>query len=863
MTALSRYSGLWCLLSFLLIPALPPPAYASARYDDSLEVKLRYYSKTTDLAFPNIQFNIHKTGKMAFTITNAGTFGTGTLGTLIMDGEIAPSCEYPINSNIEYLFQGALWIGAVVGTDTLVSAGADGWLNTRELLPDPGEAGGFIFRSNLTWKPEYSSQAVSEQDFICAYTDTFTDIGLTGQDPVDNRAHVPLHVAIRQGSYAWSYDYAEDFVILDYWITNIGQFPIRDMYLGVYVDGAAYHRSIQSYGYMDDICGFRRTVPTPQDFCIAEDTVNIAWIADNDGDPIDGKWEHTSPVAVTGVRVLRAPNDDLQYSFNWWVSNDNPVLDFGPRKTGANDDPFRSFGTHLGTPTGDKNKYYIMSHPEFDYDQLFTAVSHQADGFLRPPDMTRAIDFADGFDARYLLSFGPFSIRPGDSIPVTLAYVAGDSFHVNPDDYANTFDPLDPSRYYDRLNFTDIGKNARWASWIFDNPGVDTDGNGDSGRYCWSYVWADTTLFNPDSSGPADSVNIDSFPVYYGGDGIPDFRGASPPPPPKIRTFPSLSKVTLRWNGQEAENAYDPFSGGRDFEGYRVYFAEDNRLSDFVLLASYDIDNYVMYQFDQVPTSMHDVYTLTWRQIGPPLTKDSLEERYGHDFDPLQYDDQFHYFIDPHTGNALFFTPEGWNDDDLGDPLKIHKVYPEASRDDPADTTADGFLRYYEYEYTVDNLLPTRPYYFSVTTQDFGSAASMLGSLESSPLINAVLEYPLTSSDSVETKGLTVIVYPNPYRIDAGYARDGYENRDRTRSAEWSRRIHFANLPAVCTIRIYTLDGDLVQEIDHDYPGGGPGSQHEEWNLISRNTQAIVTGIYLWSVRSDMGEQIGKLVIIK
>jgi hypothetical protein len=55
----------------------------------------------------------------------------------------------------------------------------------------------------------------------------------------------------------------------------------------------------------------------------------------------------------------------------------------------------------------------------------------------------------------------------------------------------------------------------------------------------------------------------------------------------------------------------------------------------------------------------------------------------------------------------------------------------------------------------------------------------------------------------------------------------------------------------------------LIKQIDHNYPNGGAGSQHEVWSVISRNTQAVVTGIYLWHVESDMGEQLGKLVIMK
>jgi hypothetical protein len=862
MNALRQHPARLCLMLLLLAATIPGTSEAIALFADSATDGIHQLAKAVN-GSPNYQMRIHKTGKMALTITNKGTFGTGTLGSVFIDGELAFSCEYPINSNIEYLFQGALWAGAVVGSDTLVTVAADGWLGIHEMNPGSGKDGDIILRSTLKAKPEYSPDAVSEQDYVCTYTDTSTNISLTGgEDPFDNRPHIPLHLSIRQSSYAWSFEYAEDFVIFDYRITNIGAYPIRDLYLGIYVDGVAYHKSIESNGFRDDVCGFRRTVATPQDFCIKEDTVNIAWIADNDGDPAGNKWDFASPVAVTGVRVLRTPNPDLQYSFNWWISNSDPSLDFGPRKVGTDEDPFRSFGSQLGTPTGDKNKYYILSHREFDYDQLFTAVSHTGQGYLRPPEPSRAADFADGYDTRYLLSFGPFDVQPGDSLPITLAYVAGDSFHVNPGDYQQYFDPLNPSEYYSKLNFSDLGTNARWASWIFDNPGVDTDGDGDSGKYCWSYIWTDTSTFNPDSSGPADSVHIDSFKVFYGGDGVPDFVGAAPPPPPKIKTIPRFGSVTIRWNGQDAENARDVFSGIEDFEGYHVYFAENNRQTDFVMLASYDIEDYIIYRFAEIPTNYYKDSVLTWSQVGQPVTIDSLRRRFGQDFDPMEHDSPYRYIIDPVTRDFYFFAREGWNESDLTNPSKIHKVYPEASKSDPSDTTEDGYLRYYEYEYTIDHLNPSQPYYFSVTTYDFGSG-SMLGSLESSPLVNMVREYALPSSESVEERGLQVIVYPNPYRINAGYAREGYENRDRTRAADWARRIHFVNLPNVCTIRIFTLSGDLVKQIDHYYPQGGPAAQHEAWDLISKNTQAVVTGIYLWTVDSDMGEQIGKIVIIR
>jgi len=828
--------------------------------------------KATAAIIPIKQFDVHNIGRISMTITNFGAFGTGYVSSPIIDGEEAPSCEYPINSDLSYLFTGAMWIGAVVGRDTLVSVAADGWgANTPELWPDAGPAGAIITRSNLPSRNDYDDLAKSEQDFICSFTDTFPS--LSGQDQNDNRNHIPLNVSVLQSSYAWSYDYAEDFILFDYKLTNIGRFPIRDLYIGMYIDADVHHAGVSGYqGASDDICGFRRTVPMPPGWCIDEDTVNIAWISDNDGDPTDdGNWSFTSPYAVTGTRVVRTPfdtgasngaangqNGDLSYSFNWWISNTNGALDFGPRMAGTEEDPFRSFGSHLGTPTGDRIKYYVMSHPEFDYDQLFTAVSHTGEGFLGPPRPSQASDFADGYDTRYLLSFGPFDIRPGDTLPVTLAYLAGDEFHTSPTNFRDLFDAFNPSLFYDSLNFKDFGKNARWAGWVFDNPGYDTpteqypEGDGDSGKFCWNFTWCDTTI---DIDG--DSFLCDSSKMYYAGDGVPDFRGAAPPPPPKIKVIPGYGKVTLRWNGQDSENAVDVFSGAKDFEGYRVYMAQGDRQSDYILLTSFDLDDYKVYEFIQ----LYD--TLYWKQISLPLTLDSLRKLYGPDFDPGLYDNEFNYFTDPFTGKLRYFVQQDWNQSDLTDPSLIHKVYPEASKTDSSDTTGEGKLRYYEYEYEINNLQPSVPYNFSVTAFDYGSLKIDLGALESSPLINAVREYPLPSAETVEKEGLGVIVFPNPYRIDGGYAVAGYENRDRTKSSERARQIHFANLPRVCTIRIYSIDGDLIKQIEHNRPGGGPGSQEEVWNVISRNTQAVVTGIYLWHVQSDMGEQLGKLVIMK
>jgi hypothetical protein len=74
------------------------------------------------------------------------------------------------------------------------------------------------------------------------------------------------------------------------------------------------------------------------------------------------------------------------------------------------------------------------------------------------------------------------------------------------------------------------------------------------------------------------------------------------------------------------------------------------------------------------------------------------------------------------------------------------------------------------------------------------------------------------------------------------------------------RRIDFIHLPRQCTIRIYTIYGDLVQTIEHEddlYDGS------ESWNLLSKDDMEIAYGIYIYHIESPIGEKIGKFAIIK
>jgi hypothetical protein len=847
------------LIRFMMILLACAPQSLWARSLFSADIQKRLYDVDDP---PYATIAVHNVGKIALTVSNMGVFGLSRLGHLMdpVTGLPAPSLSYPKGYEVEYLYEAALWVGAIVGRDTLVSTGSDGeYWGVNEFWPLPYPEGDIKYRSIVDpFAPEYDS-AVSQQDFIAVYTDTIDDVAITNYDDYSGRAHIPLGIQVTQRSYAWAYSYAEDFVFIDFQIANIKLRRLNDVYIGFYVDNDCGRVTTNYYGG-DDVCGFKSSLPSRYIGGLV-DTLNIVWAADNDGDPspITGQFHGlTSPTSAVAVKVLRTPVDKPKFNFNWWVSSWDEDQDWGPRRIVPNG-RVRQFHGVLGTPHGDNNKYYMMASNEFDYDQRTAYLNRSSEGWLPPPE--NAMQIASGADIRYLISCGPFDIGPGEILPFTIAIVCGQNFHRG-------------------FNFTDLQLNTLWATWIYDNPGVDTDGDGYKGKY---YIYC----MNPKISridtlliGPADTLFDTvrtctwSDTVYYEGDGIPDFNGAAPPPAPQIRLYPRIDEynrgeITIRWNGLLSETFPDQFSQKADFEGYRVYISRSGRTNDFTMVTSYDVENYDRHEYDKNQK--------LWVINNPPYDMRMLRQMYGDDFDPTPFFDENHLFS--FYNNSVFeweyyyFTRHDWNESDYRDPDKIHRVYPDqpypstmsldtARMFYPGEVTELGELKYFEYEYTLKNLLPSIPYYIAVTAFDHGYPPGNLPPLETNPAKTAVKEYAQNSSELVMELGLNVVVYPNPYRID-GHYRDYYEGWEHPDwPAERTQALHFANLPNKCKIRIFSIDGDLIDEIVHDFAPGQPGSSHDTWDMISRNEMKITSGIYYFSVESELGNQIGKFVVI-
>lgn len=885
-----RGHALWCCACLLVLSVLIAQIVQARalRPEDVRLPDIQGLAKTSD-AFPVYETRLHYVGQVWVALSNWGLIGVEWANRVSpkdreeLQINYSPSFEFPGGTRNDYLYSGGLWVGGIVGPDTLVSLPVDG--ASRSAAGEFTSYDTITESSTLRGTEYYDPRAFAEQQYFARYSDTL----ITGTaDELEGRLHKPLNIEIAQTSYAWSDNFTRQFVIVENWIKNIGTRPIDKMVCGVFMDADVYNKGSNSVstGWIDDVSGFIETAPS----LLAPDTrdeLNVAWVGDNDGDPFGGQYPPTSARGLVGIRILRAPPSE-HLSFNWWLTGGTAAQNWGPVKAGARPP---ATGGGLGVPDGDRNRYYVMANGEIDYGQLYAALDHTGEGW-RPPLRAGGCDVADGLDTRQVISAGPFCdpLLPGDSLPFVYALCAGDNAYTNPN---LQFDCHNPDVFARSVNGDQLAYAATWASWIFDTPGVDTDGDGYRGEY---------HLINCDNPNQPGQGRCDT--VYYTGDlgpppgpnspcrdygGAPDRSGPTAPPCPVedvdmfIETHPG--EVIVRWSGRNTETVPDPLSKRFDFEGYHLYAARINAPGQYSLIASWDQNDYLRYAYDSRRGR--------WILQGNPVTLDSLRTMHGEDFDPNLY-------TVPSTGTCFrdsiidafgykqercsYFVPQDANYGNVYEEngATVQNIIQRVGDSVYVSAKGDSLI-YGLYEARLTSFNPSLGIYVSVTAFDFGDASLGLTPQESQ--VGSCNQYaiPISSADVVVEQNLGVSVYPNPYKIawedrdgkTTSYFQEGFEAPEKRGSPqgldEQDRRIWFINLPANATIRIFTLDGDLIRTLRHEWPrpaGSGEAflsdySSRLGWDLITRNTQAVTSGIYIYRVDSPIGTQFGKIVIIK
>jgi hypothetical protein len=121
-----------------------------------------------------------------------------------------------------------------------------------------------------------------------------------------------------------------------------------------------------------------------------------------------------------------------------------------------------------------------------------------------------------------------------------------------------------------------------------------------------------------------------------------------------------------------------------------------------------------------------------------------------------------------------------------------------------------------------------------------------------SPSVTYNFKLTATKND-VDSEGKSridkITVFPNPY-----YGASARERFLR------ETLVTFTNLPPTCTIRIYTLNGDMVKTIKRS---DKYDTSLEDWDLKNSNGVPVASGMYIIHVETPFGNKILKLAVIQ
>ncbi len=355
----------------------------------------------------------HNVNKLLLHVCNMGFFGDWN------SDPSSPSGEWPAGSGIEYLFAAGLWVGGVVydefnRPDTLVSAA----VYQLEYYPRPdardviyvaaeGQPGGGRLQDddndNLIdedWLDGYDNDgdglidedfaAISQQMYSCVYYDTTTSMNANRTEDF----HKPLNLMVRQESYAWTSPAVEDFIGVEYKVTNIGDSTIYNAYVAFMTDCDVGPVRQVPTSYTDDMAAFVDTTVERTELDPAGNPVSktyhltLGYMYDaekgDDGD-VQGYIGIMFLGHTTDETGRLAPQDVKIHMFRSWSSGEED-------------------------PQNDKERYRYMRGSS-DFEQTID------------PPTTKPQDY------RFLVSAGPFArIPPGSSLVFQVAFVCGNPF---------------------------------------------------------------------------------------------------------------------------------------------------------------------------------------------------------------------------------------------------------------------------------------------------------------------------------------------------------------------------------------------------------------------------------------------------
>ncbi len=717
-----------------------------------------------------------------------------------------PSMEWPGGSEAYYLWEGRFWVGAIIDGEKLCSHADYG---NYEFYPSEG--------TDFEFGP-----GKSIQDHYVIYDDMFGQAG-----------HTPLGIEVRERGLSWSMGDYDDFIIYEYEIVNIGDKTLNGVYLGWIYDNDICQIADPSDPHIDDLVDY--------DGYDGEDTDTdeVDWVdpLDLDGDGETGYDEWGWPYGFPLMQNNQPTNPNYDASkiepdgfFDEWtviLDEAAPVLKWQTDKN-----PAGAAAGDVAVVNGEELHGWLVPRNcsvMFDADYPQSAeidIGERGSTQPIPGFIGGRLIYSDIIHQDDVF---PYLTVPGDTIMRPYAHQWW-NWESDPGDDIEKYDYL----YAQHSASTQFGKHYNFLPLPFDL-------NAPTFDYRWLTSTGPFNNFEPGeriravyAAGVGHGLqgmreNLDNALIaYYAGSRTSNPYNPSapdddvhyvlpiPPPIPYLTYTPLDGGARLVWDNT-AEFAIDAMLGRPDFEGYKVY------------RSLYDPSNWEMVAaFDNIE--------------GPVLVKNT---------DGIVINAK----KDPDTGEAVPYGDPRWAEIDDENFIEVDLPDITHQYDDMGGTFLSrkiakpiNGLQYFYAVVAYDPYKAAAGEQPEMESQESAKSNYMKNPTTGAP--QAVIPKMMYTEQVVNNFEFNEIkVVPNPYRGTALF------------ESRYEDKIRFTNLPPACKISIFTITGDLVETIYHN-----DGSDAELWDLISRNNQKAVSGLYLYVVEVEQPEyekHIGKFVIIR
>jgi len=851
---------------------------------------------------------VHNQGNVATTVDNWGYIGGYSYYGL-------PSGEWPRNSGHDYLAEIRYWMGAVTaGGDTLVANTYDDFQSIPSLITgveqnrillstdttryydyDPtdttgagkgnaalgwqvwsGEQDDWVYVTN--WDPiaadTFSGGPISVQESHYRFADDALGTSLMGLEMI--------HTVLQ-----WNYCYNEDFMFCILEITNTSTEDYTDFAFGLYVDlDIGGPDGTGENGRLGDLVG-------------SDSTENLAWIYDEDG--YDPGWGNQVTTGIMGTKYLETPGDVGMTAFR---TGDWAQL--------PDEDPGR-FALINSTQ-------YDGSLPPTDqyYVQCTRGITLAAGQTVRVVYALVAganeAEFRDNAELAQELYDNHF-VGPEPPNTPTLTAVGGDEkVYLSWNDTAQvTIDPLSGENDFAGYKlYRSDNRGLDWGEKIYNtgNDCLDLDYESiaqytvndpadliprsiiDTGLINGVEYWYCLVAYDTGAS----ETGVDVLQTGFGVPGSATNIISVTPRTDPAGFFEAAGTVTHEYTGagEPSEGNVIPVVFDRSQllgADYQVVFEDtpeqtywhlinvttgDTVLAEQTLVnedpGHYEITEgirLVVRDADLVPRSMSQT------ELGGSTATLEIPSSYWYGsvmdfFYGVQFGNQ-HYRSDyelRYTGDSTIAPAfndnigmgmawsvpfEAWN-------TTTNERVALAVYDFGLDGTWDPWdmliIINYPYDPVTDPFTTAWPTYFSwffgfdetIYNPTVGDVYTIEG-----PLMNSPDDVFSFAADGVNDARIAaalsnIKVVPDPY----------YAYATQWEATPGESNIQFQNLPERCTIRIYTLSGDLIKTLEHI-----DGSGTQEWNLQTDTQRLIVSGIYIYHVESQYGDHLGRFAVVK